>query len=180
MFLSIEAKRTYSKFHCFFFACLNSPIVVCLTKSSQLFSWKCILQQLESYSHKEDSLSLLEAPSAPHLSPSQLAASCTPTLLLFSFSSFFPVTRRYSETVLKSFLSPSKCGAKTHGSCAASLLCAKERAAVHDNKGRMKGLALGAELEGQTPSLPSFLPMQPHMHIEALTKLNNRPSELST
>lgn len=91
-----------------------------------------------------------------------------------------PLSSSYSETVLKSFLNPSKRGAKTHGSCAASLLCAKERAAVHDNKGRMKGLALGAELEGQTPSLPSFLPMQPHMHIKALTKLNNRPSELST
>lgn len=50
---------------------------------------------------------------------------------------------------------------------------------MHDNKGRMKGLALGAELVGQTPFLHSQLLMHTHMHIDPLTKQNNRHSEMS-
>lgn len=70
-------------------------LLLFVSQSSQLFSRKCILQELESYNHKEDSLSLLEAPSAPHLSPSQLAASCTPTLLLFSSLSFAVTQKQF-------------------------------------------------------------------------------------
>ena len=77
-------------------------------------------------------------------------SSSPPLFLLIFLFSLSPVTRRFSEAVLKSFCSPSKCGAKTHGCCTASLLCANGRAPVHDNEGRMKGLALGAEIVGQT------------------------------
>ena len=37
-------------------------------------------------------------------------------------------------------------------------LCAKGRAPVHDNKARMKGLALGAALTTQTPLFSSCTP----------------------
>lgn len=47
---------------------------------------------------------------------------------------------------------------------------------MHDNKGRIKGLALGAELVGRTLFLHSHLHMHTHMHINPLTKLNNRHS----
>lgn len=53
------------------------------------------------------------------------------------------------------FWSPSKRGAKTHGCCAASLLCAKGRVSVHDKKGRTEGLEQGADLVRQTSFLPS-------------------------
>lgn len=53
----------------------------------------------------------------------------------------------------------------------------KGRAPVHDNKGRTKGLALGAELVGQTPFLPfSLLSHNTKMLFNSLTKL----SELCT
>lgn len=95
----------------------------------------------------EDSLF---CPVAPHLSPPQ-ADSFSPLLALCLSLSLPPFTWCFSENVLKSFfsllcassLSPSKRGAKTHGCCAASVLCAKGRAPVHDNKGEDEGAHAG-------------------------------------
>lgn len=120
---------------------LHSPVVEPLQTLPRYFPTKIFFyKQNESTTRRTACFCLqclLLLISLPH--------SLTPTVLSCpSFPlSLYTLFLRNSSKKFFFFLSP-KHGAKTHGSCAASLLGAKWRPPVHDNKGRMWRLTLGA------------------------------------
>ena len=137
----------------------------------------------------EDSLFLSAAPSAPHLSPSHLH-SLSPSLSSSSSLSLplSPSVHNVSQKLSwKSFFEPFKAWSlNTWLLCCQPTLCQKrESACAWQQGGRMKGLALGAELVGQTS--PFYTPIcscthtHTHTHTHACmhrpTHKNKRRSE---
>ena len=125
----------------------------------------------------EDSLFLSAAPSAPHLSPSHLH-SLSPSLSSSSSLSLplSPSVHNVSQKLSwKSFFEPFKAWSlNTWLLCCQPTLCQKrESACAWQQGGRMKGLALGAELVGQTS--PFYTPIcscthtHTHTHTHACT-----------
>lgn len=103
----------------------------------------------------------------PLLPPTQFYSffNCIP---FFSLSLSLSETMRcFSEPVLKSFWCPSKRWAKTHGRCVVSLLCAKERALVHD-KGEDEGAQAGGSVcRADTPVLSPLLFVSAHQYTHS-------------
>ena len=109
----------------------------------------------------EDSLLLSAAPSAPHLSPSHLHSLFHPHPLSPppSLSLSLSVHNVSQKLFWKSFFEPFKAWSlNTWLLCCQPTLCQKrESACAWQQGGRMKGLALGAELVGQTS--PFYTPI---------------------
>lgn len=130
----------------------HSPAVRSLAESLQMLSNKAILQQLRSNRLMENNFLLCAAPSAPHVSLPHTYTHFPPhpTLLLLLFLSLSLSLSLHNvpqKQFWKVFLRVLQSVELKHLALVLPVcFCARGREVpVHDNKGRTKGLALGAQ-----------------------------------